>query len=175
MSFFHWDLTETGVRDLNDPSKIVAKLLFAVLPITVQRVGEDGTLAGPVLEKNAMIDTGATTSAVSPELAIELGLQETNLREHGQGGMPGEEDMDAALFPARITVIDTGDRWDPSVMVRPALTQYRELCQVLIGLDLLGNYVFTYNGPGEFFTLELPDRGQGQVRVSILTTGKIRQ
>ena len=68
------------------------------------------------------------------------------------------------LYRVRITIGDTGVAWDPYVVVRP-LRQYEQLCQVLIGTDILQSYRFTYDGPGVYegragwFFLDLPEPG----------------
>ncbi len=146
-------LTKFNVRDGRDESVTITEIRLAVLTVTVQRVTEDGIVSGDLLEREALIDTGATTTAVDPGLRAALGLEESGYSERGSGGAPGEEEEQLRpLYRLRITIGE--EEWDVPVIERT--TGF----DVLIGCDILQRYRFTYDGlKGDkgSFDLYLPD------------------
>jgi hypothetical protein len=151
MTSYHSALTGANVVNSDDPSEIIAGIGFAVLPVTVRGLA-DGRLSGPSLQAKAAIDTGATTSALYPSLAANLDLQRVS-RELGSGGGPVEEQQRFRdLYQVRISLNDGGDRWERPVMIRPY--DYENLFQLLIGLDILTDCRFTYDGPSDSYTLD---------------------
>jgi hypothetical protein len=89
MSSVHGPLRKFNVPDGRDESVTITEVRLAVLTVTVQRVTEDGTVSGDLLQRDALIDTGATTSAVDPGLRATLDLQQSDFSERGSGGAPG--------------------------------------------------------------------------------------
>lgn len=159
MISYRRELTRGGTLDADN--KRIADYELAVLPVTIQRVNEAGVVSGRLVTVDALIDTGASNTAIHPDLRKELGLTPTDRRELGQGGLPGEEEGKyVPLYRARITIDDTGVAWDPYVVVRP-LPWY----PVAIGTDILMRYRFTYDAPGVYegragwFFLDLPEPG----------------
>ena len=126
---------------------------LAIHPVTVQRVTEDGVVSGDPLDRPALIDTGATGSAVSPGLRALLDLEASDFTEQGLGGQPGEQDENSRpLYWLRITIGTKG--WDVLVFERATGAD------VLIGCDILQHYRFTYDGldgPDGSYDLYLPD------------------
>jgi hypothetical protein len=150
------ELTAGGIPDANDPTKILARYMFAIIPVTIQKVDADGTVWGNSVQKDALIDTGATTTSVPPSLRNELDLFQSGFSEYRVGGQPGEETLEAVpLYWARIT-FDAARGWwrDIAVSDRGLPPEYDQLCQVLIGVDVLQAYRFTFDGPGERLYLD---------------------
>jgi predicted aspartyl protease len=118
-------------------------------------------VSGRLVKKQALIDTGASNTAISPDLREELNLPPTDRREFGQGGLQAEQEATyVALYRARILIGDTRKGWDPYVLIRDFDTRVgtpRLAHDVLIGADILLGCRFTYNDPEGWFTLELPD------------------
>jgi len=146
-------LTKFNVPDGRDESVSITEIRLAILPVTVQRVTKDGVGSGDPLPKDAMIDTGASTTAVDPCLRKALDLEQSGYSERGSGGAPGEEEEQLRpLYWLRITI---GEReWNVPVIERT--TGF----DVLIGCDILQHYRFTYdglNGDDGSFDLYLPD------------------
>lgn len=160
MILYRGELTKAETVDAD--GETIAPYGFAILPVTVQRVSEAGIVSGRLATVGALIDTGASNTAVHPDLLKELGLVPSDRREFGQGGLPEEQEAKyVPLYRARILIGDTGVGWDPYVVVRQwdlRVAVRRQSYQVLIGADILLTCRFTYHGPGEgWFTLELPD------------------
>ncbi len=92
MPSVHGPLRKFNVPDGRDESVAITETRLAVLAVTVQRVTEDGVVSGDLLQREALIDTGATTSAVDPALRAALDLEQSDYSERGSGGAPGEEE-----------------------------------------------------------------------------------
>jgi Aspartyl protease len=97
---------------------------------------------------NAMIDTGATGSAVSKDLAEELHLEvigpEIGI---GMDGKPGP----VPLRLGHITVPDLSCHWNRQILMQTGASQ--GLYDVIIGNDILQSCIFTVDGPAGRFTL----------------------
>jgi hypothetical protein len=109
-------LTKFNVLDGHDESVTITEIRLAVLTVALQRVTEDGIVSGDLLQIDALIDTGATTTAVDPGLRAALDLEESDYSERGSGGAPGEEEEPLRpLYRLRITI---GEKeWDVPVRV----------------------------------------------------------
>lgn len=146
-------LRKLNVKDARDESVAISQTRLAVLTVTVQRVTEDGIASGAPLQREALIDTGATTSAVDPGLRTALDLEQSEYSERGSGGMPGEEETQLRpLYRVRITLGEKA--WDVPVIERKVGDH------VVIGCDILQHCRFTYDGldGGDgSFTLYMPD------------------
>ncbi len=167
------DLDRSPVTDPTDPDRVTN---YALVPVTIARltpVNADGTeyeVSGPTLDEYALIDTGATSSAVHPSLADALDLEMAG--SEGDIGSPER----TSVTRVRITIAVIGAYWELFVIERPYdLPQPSEvqsqdtdepaqLARVLIGTDILKDCALTYNGPdrGRFCLVYL---GQVNVRV----------
>ena len=149
-------LRKFNIIDGHDPSTVIAEIKLAVLTVTVQRVTQDGVVSGAPLQDDAIIDTGATTSSVYPDLREALELEQSDYSELGSGGLPGEEER--KLYPLYWMRVTIGEQeWDVPVVERRVPDDKRA---VIIGCDVLQHYRFTYDGldgPDGSFTLYLPD------------------
>jgi hypothetical protein len=149
-------LTGFNVTNPNNPSEVIAEIGFAVLPVVIQEL-TDGKPSGLSLNKNAAIDTGSTTTALHPSLATRLNLKqvaselgsEPRELESGPGKRPPRY---IGLYGVRISLNEGGDWWELPVMIRDY--DYGEFFQILIGLDILRDCRFTYDGPGDLYTLD---------------------
>jgi hypothetical protein len=122
---------------------------YAILPVTVQGITEDGQAYGRSWSGNAMIDTWANVSAVHSSVAGQL-----HLALRGRERDATESQLEpAALYMARVT-IDGGARCDLPVVHRDYDPDLLELFGVLIGTDILQSCRFAYNDPPGRFTLD---------------------
>lgn len=159
----HGTLDRSLVTDPTDPSRVTH---YAIVPVTIERLtlGITGyEVDSPALSEDALIDTGATSSAVHPSLADDLDLE-----------MAGSEEDDGSpertsLSRVRITIGVIGGGWDLFVIERgyhipqPGEVQSQDtgkpaqLFRVLIGTDILKDCALTYNAPrGKFALAYLP-------------------
>ncbi len=146
------NLDRSAVQDLADPSRVTH---YAIVPVTVAGFAKDGVLTPPSSEK-AMIDTGATSSAVHPSLAGELGLQQVG-NESGD-----DSDESVLLYRMRVTIPKIGGEWDLYVIGREY--GHPQLFRVIIGTDILKDCAFTFNGPkgrGTFGLMYFPPSSTG--------------
>lgn len=153
MPSVHGPLRKFNVPDGRNESVTITETRLAVLTVTVQRVTEDGIVSGDLLQREALIDTGATTSAVDSGLRAALDLEQSDYSERGSGGAPGEEESQLRpLYWLRITI--GKQEWDVPVIERTTGAD------VIVGCDILQRYRFTYDGlDGDdgSFDLYLPD------------------
>ena len=87
------ELTAGEIPDANDPTRILARYLFAIIPVTIQKVDADGTVRGRSVKKDALIDTGATTTTVPPNLRNELDLFQSGFSEYRVGGAREKKEL----------------------------------------------------------------------------------
>jgi predicted aspartyl protease len=136
MNPYYEDLDRTPVTDPSDPSRVTH---YAIVPVTIAGLTEDEVSIPPSSEK-AMIDTGATSSAIHPSLADDLGLRQVG---HEFGNDSREP---ASLYRVRVTISVIGGEWDLYVIGREYDPHH--LFRVIIGTDILKDCGFTFNGPG---------------------------
>ena len=99
----------------------------------------------------ALIDTGATTSAVDKTVAADLGLPVIG---HETGiGMEGRE-IRIPLYHARVELPDLRRSWDTAILMETGAGQ--GLHDVVLGNDVLQSCVFILDGPAGKFILRCP-------------------
>lgn len=130
-------LDRTRVTDTNDPSRVTH---YAMIPVTIAGLTEDEVWTHPSSEQ-AMIDTGATSSAIHPSLADALSLRQV-------GHESGDDSRDRVpLYRVRVTISVIGGVWE-NLNVIGREYDHPELFRVIIGTDILKDCGFTFNGPG---------------------------
>jgi len=139
------DLDKTRI-DKNDPSRVTR---YAIIPIIVNSAPSDGGVPSKYSKQvKAMIDTGATGSAVSGILASELHLEVVGSEIGiGMDGKPGP----VPLYLGHITVPDLSCHWNRQILMQTGGGQ--GVFDVIIGNDILQSCVFTVYGPNDRFTL----------------------
>ncbi len=130
-------LDRTPVTDPSDPSRVTH---YAIVPVTIAGLPEDEVSTPPSSEK-AMIDTGATSSAIHLSLSDDLGLRQVG---HEYGGDSREP---VSLYRVRVTISVIGAEWSLYVIGREY--NHPQLFRVIIGTDILKDCGFTFNGPGD--------------------------
>ncbi len=129
-------LDRMPVTDPSDPSRVTH---YAIVPVTIAGLTEDEVSTLPSSE-NAMIDTGATSSAIHPSLADDLGLRQV-------GHESGDDSREPVLlYRVRVTISAIGAEWGLYVIGREY--DHPQLFRVIIGTDILKDCGFTFNGPG---------------------------
>lgn len=129
-------LDRTSVTDPSDPSRVTH---YAIVPVTIAGLTED-EVSTPPSSENAMIDTGATSSAIHPSLADDLGLRQV-------GHESGDDSREPVpLYRVRVTISVIGAEWGLYVIGREY--DHPRLFRVIIGTDILKDCGFTFNGPG---------------------------
>jgi predicted aspartyl protease len=103
----------------------------------------------------ALLDTGASISAVDPSVLLALGLSptgESEIHTPSTNGTPAKADtydVSVAILAGR-----TGDLHFISDTIRVTSSGLAGLgLQALIGTDILNKCIFTYNGSDSCFTL----------------------
>jgi hypothetical protein len=133
--------------------EVMGRYLFAILDVTFQGLTPDGEVSGPSMTERALIDTGASTSAVHPSLVRDLDLQATGRERTARKDQPNP------LYQAHIAIARIDAEWTLPVVDRGDFG-YGNLFRVIIGTDILQECRFVYNDPPEWFTLEVPNAGQ---------------
>lgn len=129
---------------------------YAIVPVTIQGL-INGEASGPSRIEKALLDTGATDSAIHPALIRDLALRQLDL---GQGpvfalgaDVMTERTEPEPVYHVRLTIADLGE-WDPYVNRRDFPDRFSRLFRVIIGTDILQTCRFTYNDPAGWFTLD---------------------
>jgi|JI10StandDraft_1071094.scaffolds.fasta_scaffold03047_26 predicted aspartyl protease len=100
----------------------------------------------------ALIDTGATISAISTKAANELGLHNTGRILHGlEGVLSGPVNIEAHLARIRLNLANNVI-FDETLEV-PVLEKLPSNTDFIIGLDILHKFEFCYSG--QSFNLRL--------------------
>lgn len=125
-----------------------------ILPIQVglpqaaaANMRQNGEVPGTVEEVQALVDTGASITAVNEALAARLGLIATGSVQ--VGGVTGVDTR--PLYGVRIVMPEPGFTFDPIQIVGANLNAPD--FEVLIGRNLLCSMMMTYDGPRGQFAL----------------------
>ena len=108
---------------------------------------QNGDTPGTMEEVQALVDTGASITAINEELAARLGLIPTGSVQ--VGGVTGVDTR--PLYGARIVMPEPGFTFDPVQIVGANLNAPD--FQILIGRNLLCSMLMTYDGPRGQFAL----------------------
>ncbi len=106
-------------------------------PTAIQKEFEANGKTAPVISVNALIDTGASGTVITPKIAEELGLVHTGY----QNVTSVQDEQKRPVFYGFITFPWGSGKEMP--MVSCPLKQF----DCLIGRDILMHWHFTYNGP----------------------------
>ena len=142
-------------RPLTEPAVLIAAGPQLDVEVHIPRALEELlTREGKQIPKPAMgkalIDTGASTSAVDDSIISSLGVQPVGVAEvHTPSGSTQQNQ-----YP--VTFIFPGTNL-PSLQLQAAIGSVllNQGIIALIGRDALSSVVFTYNGAGGFFTFAL--------------------
>jgi hypothetical protein len=126
--------------EIHIPNALAAAMAAANQPIPAPIVGV------------ALIDTGASRSAVNAATAILLGVQQVGVGTGYTAGGPVQQ----SLYPVRFAFPGIG--LDVQFNAATGVDLTGQTCAgqpmlALIGRDVLANCVFIYNGPAGTFTL----------------------
>ena len=110
----------------------------------------------PAVQVVAVIDTGANHSAVSPEVVRSLGLEPMGAAEVSRVGVNGAV---IYMYPVRIEIHPTEGMFAPFDLAAAGIKPNTLGADVILGLDVLRAFTFTYRGPRSLsdFTLVLDD------------------
>jgi predicted aspartyl protease len=110
----------------------------------------------PAVQVVAVIDTGANHSAVSPEVVRSLGLEPMGAAEVSRVGVNGAV---IYMYPVRIEIHPTEGAFAPFDLAAAGIKPNTLGADVILGLDVLRAFTFTYRGPRSLsdFTLVLDD------------------
>jgi hypothetical protein len=153
------ELTVFPIVDRRDSSRILGVASLAIVPA----VGITGMTASGIWSKTqnvkALIDTGATTSAISPSLAASLGdLKKVGEEEGGDVNAPDGQ-AKYALYELRVKITGpsgAGFEWHPVYAIERPFEQAEEMGHLLIGCDILRDCRFFYDGTANP-VVSLPD------------------
>ena len=129
--------------ELDVPSWTVLKRMGAFLKVTiahpriVQEEYEKGGETAPQISVNALIDTGASGTVITPELAEKLKLVHTGF----QNVTSVQDEQNRPVFFGSIIM-----PWGPGKEL-PMVACPLKGFDCLIGRDILMHWHFTYNGP----------------------------
>ena len=110
----------------------------------------------PAVQVVAVIDTGANHSAVSPEVVRSLGIEPMGAAEVSRVGVNGAV---IYMYPVRIEIHPTEGMFAPFDLAAAGIKPNTLGADVILGLDVLRAFTFTYRGPRSLsdFTLVLDD------------------
>ena len=110
----------------------------------------------PAVQVVAVIDTGANHSAVSPEVVRSLGIEPMGAAEVSRVGVNGAV---IYMYPVRIEIHPTEGMFGPFDLAAAGIKPNTLGADVILGLDVLRAFTFTYRGPRSQsdFTLFLED------------------
>jgi hypothetical protein len=110
----------------------------------------------PAVQVVAVIDTGANHSAVSPDVVRSLGLEPMGAAEVNRVGVNGGV---IYMYPVRIELHATEGMFAPFDLGAAGIRPSTLGADVILGLDILRAFTFTYRGPRSQsdFTLFLED------------------
>jgi predicted aspartyl protease len=113
----------------------------------------------PAVQVVAVIDTGANHSAVSPEVVRSLGIEPMGAAEVNRVGVSGAV---IYMYPVRIEIHATEGMFAPFDLGAAGIKPSTLGADVILGLDILRAFTFTYRGPRSLsdFTLALEDAAQ---------------
>lgn len=141
---FSDDLDATSI-DKDDPNRVTR---YALMDAIVAVVLDNGDVVPSENRRvRAMIDTGATSSAVAKSLAKDLGLKKAG-SETGVGidSKAGKR----TLYRAHLQLLKLPVAWKALLLETEA---GQNLFDIIIGNDLLAGLTFTVDGPTNKFTL----------------------
>jgi predicted aspartyl protease len=110
----------------------------------------------PAVQVTAVIDTGANHSAISPDVIKALGIEPMATAEVDRIGVAGAV---IGIYPVRIAILATEGTFNPFDVAAAGVRPSTHGADVIIGLDILQEFTFTYRGPRRLsdFTLLLED------------------
>ena len=133
---------------------------YPVTSVTVRPAPHARVLSNPVpmpaVQVVAVIDTGANHSAVSPDVVRSLGLEPMGAAEVNRVGVNGAV---IYMYPVRIELQATEGMFAPFDLGVAGIKPSTLGADVILGLDILRAFTFTYRGPRSQsdFTLFLED------------------
>lgn len=132
---------------------------LAIVPaVAIAGVTASGTWS-PSQSVKALIDTGATTSAIHPSLVAKLGdLMKVGREEGGDTNAPDGQ-VEDTLYELRVTITGSDGsefEWFPVYAIERPYEQPEKIGCFLIGCDILGACRFTYDGTANPI-ITLPD------------------
>jgi predicted aspartyl protease len=133
---------------------------YPVTSVTVRPAPHAHIVARPVpmpaVQVVAVIDTGANHSAVSPEVVRSLGVEPMAAAEVHRVGADGAV---IYMYPVRIEIHATDGAFAPFDLAAAGIKPNTLGADVILGLDILRAFTFTYRGPRHLsdFTLFLED------------------
>jgi hypothetical protein len=153
------ELTVFPVVDRHDKSRILGVASLAIVPaVEIAGMTASGTW-GPTQIVKALIDTGATTSAIHPSLAANFGDLMKVGREEGCDTNAPDGHAEDTLYELRVTITGPGGsgfEWRPVYAIERPYEQPEEMGYFLIGCDILRACRFTYDGTANP-VITLPD------------------
>ena len=133
----------------------VIQVLVEVPTALATQLQQTGQPVPQPVQGFALIDTGASLSAVDATVVQQLGVQPVGLANVGTAGGPQQQ----ATYPARfsfpgsnLSAIDFNQLLGVNLTGQFALGAGHPIV-ALLGRDLLQHFVLVYNGPGAMFTL----------------------
>ena len=139
----------------SQPASLVLRLQGSVLPVEIsipqtlqRRLTQQGQSFPAPQSGLALIDTGASLSAVDDEVILTLGIAPVGQTQiHTAGGIVARP-----LYPARFSF--PGTDLPPLTFRRVAGSALQSQGVVaLLGRDMLANVILIYNGPAGTFSL----------------------
>ena len=149
-NFFHW--SEKHGRTLNDTGALVS-VEIGIPSALKQHLSEKGLPIPAAVSGFALVDTGASATAVDDSVFTSLGIPHFDEiatgTPHGQGN--------SKVYPANITfpgmnVTDMPMERVIGCQLRWKTHEDQEII-MLMGRDLLQYFLFVYNGPSSDVTL----------------------
>jgi hypothetical protein len=149
VELYSGELTVFPVVDLHDDSRTLGVASLAIVPaVAIAGMTASGTWS-PSQSVKALIDTGATASAIHPSLAVKLGdLMKVGKELGGDTNAPGGQ-AEHTLYELRVTITGPGGlrfEWRPVYAIERPYEEPEKVGYFLIGCDILRSCRFTYDG-----------------------------
>jgi hypothetical protein len=153
------ELTVFPVVDRHDDSRILAVASLPIVPAVAIAGMTASGIWSPSQSVKALIDTGATTSAIHPSLAAKLGdLMKVGKEIGGDTNAPDGQ-AENTLYELRVTITGPDGsecEWCPVYTIERPYEEPEKVGYFLLGCDILGSCRFTYDGTANP-VITLPD------------------
>lgn len=159
-SFHHTGPHGGSVQAFPDGLRIIGPILAVQIEIPTALANQlqlgNQTIPNPVAGQ-ALIDTGASVSAVDAAVVQQLGVQPVGIANVGTAGGPQQQTIYPAKFSfpgTNLPSIEFGELLGANLAGQQLPLPQGQLI-ALLGRDILQHFILVYNGPGGMYSIAL--------------------